>query len=178
MLQRRVERLLEIKVNKQMASMMLGDQFFVGKIASVDNPTQRVTEDVRVGAVVESPLQFLKVAVHVLAAHLVECADDGSLEQDPHSLDPVCVNVADDPLLGGVAHRLMAGVVVVDPDVRFQFFSVDGLGLQRLRTVIAANESSLPSGRRAESNPPIRPHVVRKTYQDPGRHGHAPADLI
>ena len=112
-----------------MASMMLGDQLLVGKIAGVDNPPQRVTEDVRVGTVVESPLQFLQVAVHVLAAHLVESADDGSLEQAPHSLDPVSVNFADDPLLGGVAHRLMAGVLVIDSDVGFQLVSVDGLGL-------------------------------------------------
>ena len=42
--------------------MTLRDQFPVGKVVSVDDPAKRVTEDVGVVAVVESPLQFFEVA--------------------------------------------------------------------------------------------------------------------
>ena len=43
--------------------MTLCNQFPVGQVAGIDDPAKSVTEDVRVIAVVESPLQFLKVAI-------------------------------------------------------------------------------------------------------------------
>ena len=70
----------------------------------------------RVFPVVESPLQFLKVAVQVLPAHLVEGADNGPLEQAPHALDPVGVDLTDNPLFGRMAHSPVYGVLILDPD--------------------------------------------------------------
>ena len=39
------------------------DQFLVGQVVGIDDPAKRVTEDVGVIAVVESPLQFFEVAI-------------------------------------------------------------------------------------------------------------------
>ncbi len=44
----------------------------------------------------------------MLDAHLVEKADDGTLEQAPHVFGAVCVNVSHYPFFLGVVHRLMA----------------------------------------------------------------------
>ena len=86
-------------------------------------------EDMRIVSIIVSPLQFLQVAVQMLDANLMERTNDGSLEQAPHALDPVGVNVTDNPLLGGVADGLMSGIRIPDPDIGFEFICVDGLGL-------------------------------------------------
>ena len=83
----------------------------------------------RVVSVVESPLQFLKIAVQVLPAHLVKGADNGTLEQAPHALDPVGVDLADNPFLRGVAHGLVYGVVIFNPHVGLQLIGVNRLSL-------------------------------------------------
>ena len=112
-----------------MASMMLGDQLLVGKIASVDDPLHGVMEDLRVVPVVETPFQFFEVAVQMLDADLVERSDNRTLEQRPYALDPVGVNVPDHPLFGGVADGFMSCIGVSDPDVGLQLVSVNCLGL-------------------------------------------------
>ena len=112
-----------------MATVRLGDQLPVGQGSGVDDPLHGVTEDMRVVAVVESPLQFLKVAVQVLDAHLVKGADDGTLEQAPHALYAVGVNIAHNPLLGNMAHCLMSRVVIRNPQVGLEVVGVYSLSL-------------------------------------------------
>ncbi len=107
---------------------MLCHQFTIGEIPSVYNPLQRIVEDVRVVAVVEAPLQFFKVTAHMLAAHFVERADDGALEQAPDAFDAVGVHVTYDPLLDRVVDRFVAGVVVGDAEVGLEFVGIDGFG--------------------------------------------------
>ena len=65
----------------------------------------------------------------MLAAHLVESADDRTLEQAPHAFDTVSVHVAHDPFLDRVIDGLVAGVVVGDPQIGLEFVGVDGFGL-------------------------------------------------
>ena len=104
-------------------------RFFVGKGSGGDDPFHGVVEDHGVVAVVEAPLQFLEVAVHMLDAHLVEGPDDRTLEQRPHALNAVGVDIADYPPLVGMADRLVAGIVVGNAEVGFQLIGVDRLRL-------------------------------------------------
>ena len=64
----------------------------------------------------------------MLLADLMKRSDNGPLEQRPHALDPVGVNVADNPFLFGVVDGFMAGVMILDSKVRLQFVGVDGFG--------------------------------------------------
>lgn len=50
----------------------LRHQLPISKMLSVHDPSQRIAENVGIVAVVESPFEFLDVAIHVLDAHLVE----------------------------------------------------------------------------------------------------------
>ena len=61
-------------------------------------------------AVVNPELLLAEITVQVLHGDLVERADDGALEQAPDVLDAVRVDVADDPLLRGVADALVSRV--------------------------------------------------------------------
>ena len=106
-----------------------GDQLQVSEVSRVHNPRQGVREDVRVVAVVVPPFQLFQVAVQVLCAHLVEGTDDGALEQAPHALDAVGMNVTHDPLFGRVVDHLMASIVIGDAQVGLQLVGVDRLGL-------------------------------------------------
>ena len=117
------------ELRDRVASMNSGHQFLVGQFLGLDDPSRGVMEDAGVIPVVESPLQFFEVAVHMLETHLVKRSDYGSLEQASDSLDPVGVNVPDHPLFGGVADGLMPSISVPDPDIGLQLVGVDGLGL-------------------------------------------------
>ena len=105
-----------------------GHKLPVGERISVHDTTEGVAEDMRVVPVVVAPLQFFQVAVHVLGAHLVERADDGTLEEAPHAFEAVGVNVTHNPFFGRVLDGLMARVFVADPDVRFEIIGVDRFG--------------------------------------------------
>ena len=59
----------------------------------------------------------------------MECSDYRPLEQAPHALDAVGVDLADNPLLRGVAHGLVYGVVISNPHVGLQLIGVNGLSL-------------------------------------------------
>ena len=83
----------------------------------------------RVVPVVESPLQLFQVAVQVFPAHLVEGADNRPLEQAPHALDAVGVDLSDNPLLRGVAHGPVYGVMIFNPHVGLQLIGVNRLSL-------------------------------------------------
>ena len=76
----------------------LGGQLRVLESPGIHDPTERVTEDVRVIAVVETPLKLFEVTVKVLHADVVEGPNDRALEQAPDVLDGVRVNVSPDPL--------------------------------------------------------------------------------
>ena len=65
----------------------------------------------------------------MLGADLVPCSDDGALEKAPDALHAVRVDISDHPLLFGVLDRLMARVVIGDPEVGLQLVGVDGLGV-------------------------------------------------
>ena len=108
--------------------MILRDQCIVGECVRVHDAPEGVAEDVRVVPVVESPLELLEVAVHVLGAHLVERADDRPLEQAPDAFYAVRVNVSGDPLFLGMSNSLMARVVVRDSHVRPKLIGVDRFG--------------------------------------------------
>ena len=108
---------------------LLCHQLLVSQRSGVHNSLHGVMENLRVSPIVESPLQFLQVAVQMLDADLVERSDNRSLEQAPHTFDSVGVNFPDHPFLGGVADRLMPSIGISDPDVGFQFVGVDGLVL-------------------------------------------------
>ena len=90
---------------------------------------QGVPEDMRIIAVVETPFQFLKVSVQVLDAHLMEGADDGAFEQAPDALDPIGMDLADNPLFRGMAHGLMPSIVILNPHVGLQLIGVNRLSL-------------------------------------------------
>ncbi len=79
-------------------------------------------------AIVEPELQFFQVGVEMLHADFVERADEGPLEQAPHVLDPVGVDVAAHPLVGAVVDALMSGVVVRDSHIGAERIGVDGFG--------------------------------------------------
>ena len=104
-------------------------QLPISEVSSIDDATQGVREDMRVVSVVESPLQFLKIAVQVLPAHLVKGADNGAFEQAPDSLDTVGVDLSDNPLLRGMAHGLVYGVAIFNPHVGLQLIGVNRLSL-------------------------------------------------
>ncbi len=104
-------------------------QVTVCEFTGVDNPLQSIPEDMRVIAIIESPFQFLKVSVQVLPAHLVEGADNGTLEQAPHAFYAVGVDLSDNPFLSGVAHSLMPCIVISNPHVGLQLIGVNRLSL-------------------------------------------------
>ncbi len=85
----------------------LGHQILVGEHVRVDDQTQGIPEDVRVVAVVEAPFQFLKITVQMFRTDLMERSDDRPLEQAPHALNAVGVDIADNPFLSGVVDGLM-----------------------------------------------------------------------
>ena len=107
----------------------LGPQLPIGDVFCVDDSFHGVTEDMGIVAVVESPLQFFEVTVQMLDAHLVEGADNGTLEQAPHTLNAVGMYVTDNPLLGRMAHRLVCSVFILNSEVRLQLIGVNGLSL-------------------------------------------------
>ena len=80
----------------------------------------------------------------MLLTDLMERSDDGSLEERPDSLNPVGVNVPDNPLLGGVVDRLMAGVMILDSKVRLQFVGVDRFGFVLHRPLDEVMEGITP----------------------------------
>ena len=109
--------------------MSLRHQLPISEIFSVDNAVQRITENMGIVAVIETPFQFLKVSVQVLPAHLVEGSDNRTLEQAPHALYPVGVDLSCHPFLSGVAHSLMPCVVIFNPHVGLQLIGVNRLSL-------------------------------------------------
>jgi hypothetical protein len=67
----------------------------------------RLTEDIRVGAVVVPELKLRDVQRHVFAADLVEAADDAALEDAPETFNRVGVNRADNVLASGMMRALV-----------------------------------------------------------------------
>ena len=104
-------------------------QLAVPEGLAVQEADQDGLEDVGVVPVVDPELYFGQVGVQVLGADLVPCSDDGALEKAPDALHAVRVDVSDHPLLFGALDRLMARVVVGDPEVGLKLVGVNGLGV-------------------------------------------------
>jgi hypothetical protein len=90
------------------------DQFLERQRLPVDQPQQRVAEEVRVVAVVELKRHFVQVGGQVLRRKLVVAADDGALEQRPDALDRVRVDDAANPLALIVRDEFMGGIGVTE----------------------------------------------------------------
>lgn len=69
-------------------------EFLVFEIFGVEQLYQRVTEQVRVIPIVETPLKLVEVVVKMLCTDLVKRANDGTLEQAPYAFHAVRVNIA------------------------------------------------------------------------------------
>ena len=65
----------------------------------------------------------------MLDAHAMERSDNRPLEQAPDTLDTVGVGLSDNPLLRGMAHGPVYGVMISNPHVGLQFIGVNGLSL-------------------------------------------------
>ena len=87
---------------------------FVFREIGVHDPRDGVPENVGIVAVVEPPLELFKVTIQTLCAHLVERADERTLEQAPHAFHSVGMNVAHNPHFLGVVHGLMARVAILN----------------------------------------------------------------
>lgn len=74
---------------------------------------------------IKAPLEFLKVAVKMLCAHLMVRADNRPFEERPDTLDAVSVNVSAHPLFCAVVDAVMFGVGICDPDVTGVVVGVD-----------------------------------------------------
>ena len=109
--------------------MRLSNQFSISEVLGVHNTLERVYEDVRVIPVVKTPFKLFYVLVHMLDRHLVEGSDDGTLEQAPHSLNAVSVNIPSHPLLFGVVYRLMSRIAVLNAEVGFPFIRINSFCL-------------------------------------------------
>ncbi len=118
-------KVLSLHLNKM---NFLRHQLPISKMLSVHDPSQRIAENVGIVAVVESPFEFLDVAIHVLDAHLVEYVHERPLEQAPYAFYAVCVNISHNPFFLGMSHSLMARIMVGYADIRPQFIRVYSLG--------------------------------------------------
>ena len=138
--------------------MSLRHQLLISEVSGIKNPAQGVPEYMRVIAVVKTPLQFFEVAVQVLPAHLVEGANNGTLEQAPDTLDSVGVDLSDNPLLRGVAHGLVYSVAIFNPHVGLQLIGVNRLSLILNGSMDEIMESvALDIGNALDSNLPAIP---------------------
>src|SRR2546425_4439462 len=75
-----------------------------------------VAEKEVVASIIETPLEFIEVLVHVLRRQVVVRADDAALEQAPDALYGVGMNVAPYPLLSLMVHSVPLGVFVTEAD--------------------------------------------------------------
>ena len=58
----------------------------------------------------------------------MECSYNRPLEQRPHTLNGVCINVANNLLINRVIDGVVTGVVVFNPQIAFQFIGVGSFG--------------------------------------------------
>jgi hypothetical protein len=76
-------------------------------MASILASRDRRSEDVRILSVVVAELKFGNIERHVLAADLVECADNAALEDRPKAFNRVRVNRTDNVFVCGVIDDFM-----------------------------------------------------------------------
>src|SRR5439155_23385367 len=62
----------------------------------------------------------------MLGTHLMECTDDGSLQEAPNALGAVGVHVTAYPFLDAMIDSLVPSVLIRDPLVGPPFVGVDG----------------------------------------------------
>src|SRR5580692_2986467 len=82
-------------------------------------------------ALVESPLKFVKVCVHVLGADLMIRTNDRPLEQRPYALNRVRVDIAAYPFLRAMVDRLMRRVGVGYSNVTRSLIGYQALSICR-----------------------------------------------
>lgn len=109
----------------------LSGQIGVSQVVAGDQPKQRVTEQVRVLAVVEPEGELVKVCLQVLLGELVITADNSPVEQAPRTLDRVRVDSTANPLFAGVVNVLMLRVLVAAPAIGAERIRVDRLSIVR-----------------------------------------------
>lgn len=110
--------------------MNSGDEFLISEDFRLTDTNERVSEQVRVLAVVVPPLQLVQVGREMLHRDVVVGPDDGALQEAPDALDGVGVDLPTDPLVLGVVDRVMPGVLVAKLGnclVGGQFVGVDEL---------------------------------------------------
>ena len=66
----------------------------------------------------------------MLHANFMKSPNDRPLEQRESTLDGVCVDIAPNPLVGGVVHALVFGFLVLDALVGFVVVGVDGFSIR------------------------------------------------
>src|SRR5437762_288202 len=67
----------------------------------------------------------------MLDTHLMVRTDNGTLQQAPNTLDSVCMNVANNPLLGRVINPLVFRVGVFNSPISWHFIRVDRFRIRR-----------------------------------------------
>ena len=125
--------------------MSLRSQLLVSKSFRVHNAPKRINEDVRVIPVIKPPFKLFYVAVHVLDGHLMECSNDGTLEQAPDSLDAVDMNITSYPFLFGVGNGFMAGIMIFNSEIGFPFIGIYGFSFV-FHSPLDESVKSLPLG--------------------------------
>src|SRR5258708_9796578 len=101
----------------------------VGERRRFDQLRDRVAEQELVLSIVEAEFKLAQVAVKVLGADLMEGADYRPLEQRPHALHAVRVDIAAYPFLCAVVDTLVDRVVVPEADVAGVLIREDALRL-------------------------------------------------
>src|SRR3972149_3313291 len=104
------------------------DQILVFQRLSLQEPSQRIPEQVDVVTVVVAPHDLLQIGVKVLDAEVVVGTYDGALQEAPYALNRVCVHVAADPLVDVVIDHFVPRVLVFKANVGLMRVRVDGLG--------------------------------------------------
>ncbi len=106
----------------------LGGQFFIREPIGVQDPAERVTEDVWIVAIVEPPFDLFEVAIKMLVGDFVERTHDGPLQKAPDAFYAVGVYVSVDPFPVAVSDRFVTCVGVSDTEVGPEFIGVDRFG--------------------------------------------------
>lgn len=105
-------------------------EFFVLHLLRREQPKERIAKQKRIFALIKAPLEFLKVTVQMLRAHLMVRADNRALEQRPYALDAVGVNISTNPFFRAVIDAMVFGIRVFDPEVTGVIVGVDFAGFR------------------------------------------------
>lgn len=85
----------------------LRNQLLIWQVTRVNESKQRIAEQVRVLAIIESPLELVQIGIHMLRADLVKRSNNRTIEEGPRAFDIVGMGFSAHPLFGGVIHRIV-----------------------------------------------------------------------